>query len=238
VITVGVIDDYDVIVQGVAALLSVHPDLVRVVDCSPPGGPDERVDVALLDCFALRDHGAEMIRLAALHRNVGKVAVYTWASTPELIEAAFGFGASGFLTKGLPGRELAEALVAVAAGERLVRTGDRRPGHGPVEAGTGANRRWPGQESGLTERESEVLALITQGQRTAEIAATLFLSVNSIKTHTRNVFRKIGVSTRTEAALWGVDHGFRPDRSMAGEWSSNSDEAVSCASDPGPKQRP
>ena len=220
VVTVGVIDDYDVIVQGVAALLGPHPDLVRVVDCSTKGGPQEPVDVALLDCFALPDHGAEMIRLAAVHRNVGKVAVYTWASTPELIDAAFGFGASGYLTKGLSGRELAEALTAVHKGELVVLTGDRRPGTRAVGAAAVA-RRWPGQDAGLTERESEVLALITQGQRTADIASALFLSVNSIKTHTRNVFRKIGVSTRTEAALWGVDHGFRPDRSSAGDWSTN-----------------
>lgn len=219
-VSVGVIDDYDVIVQGVAALLAPHPDLVTVVDCAVKGGPRERVDVALLDCFALPDHGAEMIRLAAVHRNVGRVAVYTWASTPELIEASFGFGASGYLSKGLSGRELAEALVAVHKGELVVSTGDRRPGTRPAEASSGAARRWPGQDAGLTERESEVLALITQGQRTADIAAALFLSVNSIKTHTRNVFRKIGVTSRTEAALWGVDHGFRPDRSSAGDWSS------------------
>jgi len=218
VVTVGVIDDYDVIVQGVAALLADHPDLVQVVDCSTRGGPPERVDVALLDCFALPDHGAEMIRLAAVHRNVGRVAVYTWSSAPALIEAAFGFGASAFLSKVLAGRELAEALVAVHKGEMVVLTGDRRPAAGPVDADS-TTRRWPGQEAGLTERESEVLALITQGQRTADIASTLFLSVNSIKTHTRNVFRKIGVSSRTEAALWGVDHGFRPDRSSAADWS-------------------
>ncbi len=220
VVTVGVIDDYDVIVQGVAALLAAHPDLVRVVDCSGRGGPGERVDVALLDCFALPDHGAEMIRLAGVHRHVGKVAVYTWATRAELIEAAFGFGASGFLSKGLSGRELAEALVAVHKGELVVLTGERRSAPRAVDTGSPAARRWPGQEAGLTERESEVLALITQGQRTADIASALFLSVNSIKTHTRNVFRKIGVSTRTEAALWGVDHGFRPDRSSAGDWSS------------------
>jgi NarL family two-component system response regulator LiaR len=219
VVTVGVIDDYDVIVQGVAALLSAHPDLVRVVDCSTKGGPDERVDLALLDCFALPDHGAELIRLVAVHRNVGKVAVYTWSSTPELIDAAFGFGASGYLSKGLSGRELAEALVRVHQGERLVLTADGRAAN-HSSAGNGSARRWPGQDAGLTERESEVLALITQGQRTAEIASALYLSVNSIKTHTRNVFRKIGVSTRTEAALWGVDHGFRPDRSSAGDWSA------------------
>ncbi len=221
VVTVGVIDDYDVIVEGVAALLAHHPDLVRVVDCSTKGGPQERVDVALLDCFALPDHGAAMIRLATVHRNVGKVAVYTWASTPELIDAAFGFGASGFLSKGLSGRQLAEALVAVHKGEPVVLTSEGRPGAPPADVASAA-RRWPGQDAGLTERESEVLALITQGQRTADIASALFLSVNSIKTHTRNVFRKIGVSSRTEAALWGVDHGFRPDRSSAGDWMTGS----------------
>lgn len=218
VVRVGVIDDYDVIVNGVAALLSGHDDLVQVVDCTTQGGPKERVDVALLDCFALPDHGAQVIHLAAVHRNVGRVAVYTWATDPELIEAAFGYGASGFLGKGLPGRRLAEALVAVDKGERVILTGDRRPGDRPAEGPHGPARRWPGQEIGLTERESEVLALITQGQRTADIAAALYLSVNSIKTHTRNVFRKISVSTRTEAALWGVDHGFRPDRSSPGIW--------------------
>ena len=77
-------------------------------------------------------------------------------------------------------------------------TGDRRPGPRPVEA-VGAARRWPGQDAGLTERESEVLALITQGQRTADIAAALFLSVNSIKTHTRNIYAKLRVGSREQA---------------------------------------
>ncbi|QYG95407.1 response regulator transcription factor [Iamia sp. SCSIO 61187] len=216
-------DDYDVIVQGVASILSAHPDLVQVVDASSEGGPHQRVDVALLDCFALPDHGAEMIKLAAVHPNVGRVAVYTWATDPELVDAALGFGASGYLSKGLTGRQLAEALVAVHEGEKVVLTGDHGPRSHRARAVGGATRQWPGQEVGLTERESEVLALITQGKRTADIAAALYLSVNSIKTHTRNVFRKIGVSTRTEAALWGVDHGFRPDRSSAGAWSADTD---------------
>ena len=79
-------------------------------------------------------------------------------------------------------------------------------------------RRWPGRDRGLTERESEVLDLISQGKRPAEIAEALYLSINSIKTHTRNLYRKINVTNRTEAALWGVDHGFRPDRQTSEVW--------------------
>ncbi len=218
-VRVGVVDDYDVIVSGVAALLAPHPDLVEVVDCSTEGGPDRQVDVALLDCFALPGQGAELLLAVAEHPHVESVAVYTWAFSDELVDAALGYGASGFLSKGLSGRDLAHALVEVHSGEQVVLAGDRkttdhaRDGRDPVA------RRWPGQDAGLTERESEVLALITQGRRTADIAAALFLSVNSIKTHTRNVFRKIGVNTRTEAALWGIDHGFRPNRSSRGVWT-------------------
>lgn len=218
---VCVVDDYDIVVAGTAALLAPHADLVRVVERTTEDGPDHRVDVALLDCFALPD-GAAIIADLAAHPKVGKVAVYAWDVDRDLIDAALRSGAQGYLSKGLDGRSLAEGIVAVHRGEEVVARAAGGSDDGRSEPDVDLSvRRWPGQSAGLTERESEVLALITQGQRTADIAAALFLSVNSIKTHTRNVFRKIGVSTRTEAALWGVDHGFRPDRSSAGDWSSN-----------------
>jgi NarL family two-component system response regulator LiaR len=56
-----------------------------------------------------------------------------------------------------------------------------------------------------------VLALITQGLSNQEIAARVYLSVNSIKTYIRSAYRKIGVTKRTEAVIWGIDNGFRPD---------------------------
>ena len=54
------------------------------------------------------------------------------------------------------------------------------------------------------------MALITQGRNNADIAAMTFLSINSIKTHIRNAYRKMGVASRTQAVLWGIEHGFRP----------------------------
>lgn len=217
-VTVSVIDDYDLVVQGTAALLAPHRDRVVVIDRTVEGGPDSPVDVALLDCFALPGDGAVLIDKVVHHPNVARVAVYTWGRAPELVEAAMAYGAAGFLGKGLAGAALAEALVDVHRGERPVELGATGIGEESPDEREENARMWPGLDRGLTERESEVLALITQGLRTAEIAESLYLGVNSIKTHTRNLFRKIDVSTRTEAALWGVDHGFRPDRSSHDTW--------------------
>lgn len=211
-VRVAVLDDYDVIVEGTAALLRPHSDLVAVVDCDPAGRPSCPVDVALIDCFAVPGDGAALIANVAAHDNVAKVAVYTWGNAPEVIEAALTSGAAAFLSKGLCGLDLAEALVAIHRGERVVNVGTRAPAAAQPDSREAAGRRWPGKAAGLTERESEVLALITQGKSTADIGRALYLSVNSIKTHTRTLFRKIDVTNRTEAALWGVDHGFRPDR--------------------------
>jgi NarL family two-component system response regulator LiaR len=216
-VRVCVVDDYDIVVAGTAALLAPHADLVRVVERTTEDGPDHRVDVALLDCFALPD-GAGIIATLAEHPNVGKVAVYAWDVDRALIDAALRSGAHGYLSKGLDGRRLAEGIVAVHRGEEIVARSTADPDDA-VEAEDPGVRRWPGQAAGLTERESEVLALITQGRSTRDIGTALYIGVNSVKTHTQKVFRKIGVTTRTEAALWGIDHGFRPDRSSRDDWT-------------------
>ena len=69
---------------------------------------------------------------------------------------------------------------------------------------------WPGRREGLTDRESEILALITQGKSNAEVAALTYLSPNTVKSYIRTLYRKIGVDSRTQAVLWGVGNGFRP----------------------------
>lgn len=216
-VRVVVIDDYDIVVAGTSALLARHGDLVQIVDRTPQGTPVERTDIALLECFAMTD-GAERIRDVLQHPLVEHVAVYTWGNDLRLVEASFAFGADGFLSKGLPGDALARALADVHAGERVVATPDTGRGATQADGRAEEARRWPGREHGLTERESEVLALITQGRSNADIAAALYLSPNSVKTHTRKLFRKLDVATRTQAALWGIDQGFRPDREAGADW--------------------
>ncbi len=89
--------------------------------------------------------------------------------------------------------------------------GERRVSEPPPATWT-VGGDWPGREEGLTARESEVIALITQGLSNAEIALEATLSINSVKTYIRTAYRKMGVLSRTNAVLWGLDHGFAPDR--------------------------
>ena len=89
----------------------------------------------------------------------------------------------------------------------------RPDGPGPSPGWTG-----PASTKGLTERESEILALITQGLSNAEVSARTFLSPNTVKSYIRTVYRKIGVSSRTQAVLWGVDNGFSPDHHRIDHW--------------------
>lgn len=210
-VRLAIIDDFDVIVRGTASILGPHGDLVELVELDAEADIDVDVDVALLDCFGQSEAHAGMVEAVSRHPRVGRVAVYTWNFAPRLLDAAFAFGAASYLSKGLSGADLAKALVDTHAGEQVVAEAGAL---GRPEVG----RRWPGRDFGLTEREAEVLAHISQGRRTRQIADSLYLSVNSIKTHTQHLYRKIGVTSRTEAALWGVDHGFRPDRDTRNEW--------------------
>ena len=87
---------------------------------------------------------------------------------------------------------------------RVLPTG--RHGQPEARAATG-----PGKEHGLTAREAEIIALITQGLSNQEIAERSYLSINSVKTYIRTAYRKIGVTRRSQAVLWGIKHGFQPD---------------------------
>ena len=77
---------------------------------------------------------------------------------------------------------------------------------------------WPGRAHGLTDRESEILALITQGKSNAEVATLTYLSPNTVKSYIRSIYRKIGADSRTRAVLWGVTNGFQPDHHRIDHW--------------------
>jgi DNA-binding NarL/FixJ family response regulator len=88
----------------------------------------------------------------------------------------------------------------------------------PTKGCLSVGQDWPGRSEGLSERESEILALITQGKSNREISVLTYLSPNSIKTYIRSTYRKLGVSSRTQAVLWGVEHGFRPQHRRIDHW--------------------
>lgn len=202
---VALVNDYEVVVRGVAEMVRSYPNRIRVVELDANRQVNHRVDIALYDTFAATRGDRAAVRELASNPLIGVVAVYSWALDPAHIEATLANGAGGYISKGLPASGLVAALETIHAGGERIHTG--RKDISAVITGD-----WPGREEGLTEREAEILALITQGLANAEIVERTHLSINSIKTYIRSCYRRIGVNTRTNAVIWGIGHGFRPDR--------------------------
>jgi DNA-binding NarL/FixJ family response regulator len=192
-VRVAAVNDYELIVIGLADMLSRYPDRLVVCDRLLVGEPIERdVDVALYDTYGRRGIAAPILEELVASPRIGRVALFSLDLTPALVAEGRGAGASGFISKSLSGDEIADAIVRVAAGEDVVATvPSPRPALRDLD--------WPGKEDGLTERESEVLVLLAEGLSNREIGAALYLSPETIKSHVRGIFTKLGFRNRVEA---------------------------------------
>jgi DNA-binding NarL/FixJ family response regulator len=208
-IRLAIVDDYDVVVAGVAHMFADYTDRIAVVDLAADEPVTVEVDIALFDTFAQAEADAPDLDVVIANPLAHKVAVYTWVFDDPLVEKALAKGVRGYLSKTLPANQLVAALERIHAGEVVI---SPRP-EDPVVA-----QDWPGRAEGLTARESEMLALIAQGKTNAEIAAITYLSPNSVKTYIRAAYAKIGVTSRTMAVLWGVEHGLHVGRRRIEDW--------------------
>ena len=203
-IRVALVNDYEVVVHGIASMLRSHAHDVEIVQLNASSRVAEPVDIALFDTFTQsRDDGTGVVKLLE-NPYVSKVVVYTWSTDAELRRSSLALGVAGYLSKRLSATDLVLALDRVHHGEVVVTD---QPARLPLIGGD-----WPGREEGLTARESEVLCLITQGLTNAQIVERTSLSINSIKSYIRSCYRKIDVDSRSRAVLWGVEHGMQLDR--------------------------
>jgi DNA-binding NarL/FixJ family response regulator len=210
-ITVALVDDYDVVLMGIAKMFDRYRDRVVVAEIDATMPVDDPVDIVLYDSFAQPESDHKEIGELVANPSARRVVVYTWNFHPDLIESAKQHGAHGYLSKTLPARELVAALEAVHAGEMVI-------SDVPPRGRSAVGLDWPGRGEGLSDRESEILALITQGKSNADVARLTYLSPNTVKSYIRTIYRKIGVDSRTQAVLWGVDHGFTPDHNRIDHW--------------------
>ena len=207
----ALVNDYDVVVTGVACMLDRYPDRVVVAELDTNQGVRDAVDVVLYDNFAQPESDRGEVGTLVANPVARRVVVYTWNLHPPLIESARRQGVDGYVSKALPARDLVAALERVHAGEAVF--ADTAP---RVRSAPGLD--WPGRREGLTDRESEILALITQGMSNAQVAELTFLSPNTVKSYIRAIYHKIHVGSRTQAVLWGVEHGFSPDHHRIEHW--------------------
>ncbi len=197
---VAIVNDYDLVVRGLAALLDPFRDRIRVVELDVGRTPRKSVDVALFDTYGHPRNGPDRVRLLAGDLRIGAVVVYTWAITSEQCEAAVAAGARGVIAKSEPAEALVHALLAIADGDLVVSPIFRRP----------RGYTWPGHDFGLTARESEVAAFLGEGLSNRDMADALSISEHTVKSHLKAIFQKAGVGSRAQAvARIAADPRFR-----------------------------
>jgi DNA-binding NarL/FixJ family response regulator len=208
-IRVLIADDHSVVRQGLRMFLGLDAEL-EVVGEAADGAEAVRLahelhpDVVLMDLLMPVMDG--IAATAAIRRELPGTEVIALTSVLEdaSVVGAVRAGAIGYLLKDTQANELRRAIKAAAAGQvqlspqaaaRLLRE-VRTPDTGPAEA--------------LTERETEVLRLLAQGQANKEIARTLRIGEKTVKTHVSNILAKLGVQSRTQAALYAMRTGLVP----------------------------
>ncbi|MGW0040494.1 response regulator [Rhodococcus sp. NPDC003348] len=213
-ITVFIADDQAMVRQGFGALLAAQPD-ISVVGDAPNGkvAVDEvlrlRPDVVLMDVRMPELNGleaAERILSAALQPPV-RVLMLTTFDIDDYVYEALRVGASGFMLKDAPADELVRAVRVVADGEALLAPSVTRRLIADVTSRRAARRPEPAQLATLTPREREVLELIARGLSNTEIAESLFVAEQTVKTHVGKVLAKLHLRDRAQAVVLAYEAG-------------------------------
>jgi DNA-binding NarL/FixJ family response regulator len=188
-VRLGVLDEPELVVTGLAGMLEPHADRVELAVLDGSTTSTDGLDVVLCDPLLrdrdLRDHVEQVSGLGR-----ARVLVYTWNTRAPGLSEAIDAGALGIVPKSSTTGELLAAVEAAHRGESIDDT-PRDTDLFPL----------------LSQRESDVLLLICRGLSNLEIAAELYVSVNSVKTYIRQIYQKTGVTRRTQAVAWAHRQG-------------------------------
>ena len=203
-IRVLVVDDHEVVRRGFVEWLSTTTDLEVVGEAG--GGADlvplvERVapDVVLMDVSMPGVDGIEATRSLHAHDASLRIVIVTSSPDDAQVFRAVDAGAIGYLYKDASPEQLASAIRAAADGTA--------PFDPRATAALMAGRNQPPPAASLTRREREVVALVAEGLSNKQIGRRLGICEKTVKTHLTNTFHQIGVTSRTEAALWAHHEG-------------------------------
>lgn len=200
-------DDHEVVRAGLKSLLA-GTDIKIVAEAS---SGDQAVrqalkqepDVILMDIRMPDGDGLNALGRIKLDRPAMPILVLSTYDNPTYVARAVALGANGFLLKGTSKDKLIEAIRAAAAGQNVWTRDELRR----VTGALATPRLAADVEVPLTQRESEVLRQLAFGLTNKEIAMALHISYETVKEHVQHILRKIGVSDRTQAAVWAVRKG-------------------------------
>lgn len=208
-----IVDDHEVVRLGMRAAFEAEPDLVVVGEAS--NGAEALAKMAVLDPqLILMDvrmekmNGIEACREIKSHYPNVYILMLTSYTDDDAVLSSVLAGASGYLLKHLSRAELLRSIRLVASGQTLI---DANVTKQAMERLT----QMPGSE--LTEREREVLTLIARGYTNKQIADTLYVSEKTARNHVSHILEKLGLSRRSEAAAFAVEHKLVPPREQQKE---------------------
>ena len=199
-IRVMVVDDHQVVRQGLVALINTEPGLMTVAEASDGQQAVEmfrqyRPDITLMDLRLPGMGGVDATRLIRQEFPTAKIIVLTTYDGDEDIYRALKAGAQGYLLKGVSFDDLLDAIRTVHAGARRI----------PPAVAERLAERMAGQE--LTGRELQVLELIVKGRSNKDISTELSISEATVKSHINSLLSKLGVNDRTQAATSALQRG-------------------------------
>ena len=203
-IRVVIVDDHALVREGTRQILEMAPDLDVV---GVAGSAEEALeilaenpaDVALVDINLPGLSGLDLAREAATRWPSVNVLILSAFDEHAYVTEALELGVSGYLLKTTSGRELVDAVRAVADGIFVL---DRAVSQRLIRR----RRRGPETLTALTRRETDVLELLARGRSNKQIAASLSLGLRTVESHVSNLLGKLGVNSRTEAVTYALNH--------------------------------
>jgi DNA-binding NarL/FixJ family response regulator len=202
-----VVEDQPVVRSGLESLLAdaeiVAIDVAQTAADAVEKAATTKADVVLLDIRLAEGDGLAALARIKAERPTLPVLVYTGYDNPSFAARAVALGAAGYLLKGTTKEELVTAIRRAAAGESLWTREELRR----VTSALAAPRTTFDLDVPLTRREMEVLTHIVEGHTNKKIADDLDISYETVKEHVQHLLKKIGVTDRTQAAVWAIRSG-------------------------------
>jgi len=211
-VRIVLVDDHEMVIEGLKAMLAAFGSRVTVVGQAV--GADRVLgvvteldpDIVLCDVRMQGSSGLDVCQQLRERDPDRKVVMLSVYDDEQYLFQALRVGASGYLLKSISSEELVKQLESVHGGQTAI-----DPSMAARAADTAARMQrdefWPGARRGLTQRESEILALVVNGLSNHAIAAKLIIGDETVKTHLSSIYRKLGVSDRTAAAATALREG-------------------------------
>jgi len=206
------VDDHEMVIEGLKAMLAAFSDRVQVVgqavgaERALPVIEQLDPDIVLCDVRMQGSSGLDLCQALRQRNPERKIVMLSVYDDEQYLFQAMRVGASGYLLKSISSDELVRQLEFVRSGETAI-----DPGMAARAVDTAARIQrdefWPGARHGLSQRESEILSYVVSGLSNRGIASKLVIGDETVKSHLRSIYRKLGVSDRTGAVATALREG-------------------------------